>query len=381
MVLSAMPAPAVAAPADARLVRGVTVSCQTWGPEWGTDGFGVELDRLAELGANWVAIHPYADIDADGTVRSPYDPANPPAWLVRPVREARQRGLAIFVTPHLAYWGSPFNWPGEIDFAGPAARARFHATYRRFIVDLARITRGADAFAVGTELDRLTGDDAQWRGHIAAVRAVAPARLTYAANWTDFERVPWLGALDDVRISRRARNPGDPDEPDVVALVDFTGRRTGDAVTLRWRTAAELHCGAFAVLRCAAAREGACDGEVRVAMAERATVPCRDEATGAEYEVVDADAAGDMPWLYVLREYETTGAVHHYGPLQLATGATRAAWSPGADAAVPPAHDTAPAPGLEGPGGCASAHGRAGGVALLLSLALLALVRRGTRRG
>ena len=25
---------------DAQLVRGMTISCQTWGWEWGSDGFG-----------------------------------------------------------------------------------------------------------------------------------------------------------------------------------------------------------------------------------------------------------------------------------------------------------------------------------------------------
>ena len=55
--------------ADAR-VRGVTVSCQTWGWEWGSDAMLDCLDWAKKNGANWVAIHPYARIRNDGTVRS-----------------------------------------------------------------------------------------------------------------------------------------------------------------------------------------------------------------------------------------------------------------------------------------------------------------------
>ena len=50
-------------------VRGVTISCQTWGKEWGTDAMLEAYDELKALGTTWVAIHPYAGIRGDGTVR------------------------------------------------------------------------------------------------------------------------------------------------------------------------------------------------------------------------------------------------------------------------------------------------------------------------
>jgi hypothetical protein len=188
--------------ADRSLVRGITISCQTWGREWGTDGFGRELDRLAELGANWVAIHPYARIHGDGSLRwRAIDPADPPIWLARPIAEARRRGIGILIKPHLAYWGSPFAWRGEIDFAGAAERERFFREYGDWIVALARATREADAFAVGTELDRLVvAEEGRWRELVARVRAVTGAKLTYAANWTDYERVPFWDALDAIGV-------------------------------------------------------------------------------------------------------------------------------------------------------------------------------------
>ena len=187
-------------PQGGELVRGVTISCQTWGREWGTDGFARELDDLATLGVNWVAIHPYARIEADGTVRwRAFDPEQPPAWLARPIAEAHRRGMAILIKPHLACWGSPFSWPGEVDFEG-AELERFFTTYRGWIVALARATRGADAFVVGTETDRLVAHEGPWRALVAAVRAVTDAKLTYAANHTDFERVPFWDALDAVGV-------------------------------------------------------------------------------------------------------------------------------------------------------------------------------------
>jgi hypothetical protein len=187
--------------ADGVHVRGVTVSCQTWGREWGTDAFAADLDRLKALGVNWVAIHPYASIRADGTVHArALDPADPPEWLARPIREAHARGLSILVIPHLAYWGSPFAWRGDIDFAEPVARARFFATYRAWITDVAAATRAADAFSVANELEKLAVHAAEWRAVIASVRAATPARLTWAANWSGYRSVAFWDALDAVGI-------------------------------------------------------------------------------------------------------------------------------------------------------------------------------------
>jgi hypothetical protein len=177
----------------------MTISCQTWGAEWGTDVFADELDELAPLGVNWIAYHPYAWIRADGSVEwRPFDGET--NWLVRPIEEAHRRGLSVLVKPHLGYWGSPFAWRGEIDFAAGEPRERFFRDYRHWIEELADATSGADAFAIGTELDRLIVHEEPWRALIASVRTRTDAHLTYAANWTDFQRVPFWDALDAIGV-------------------------------------------------------------------------------------------------------------------------------------------------------------------------------------
>ena len=196
----AEPSPAVEADPLTR-VRGMTVSCQTWGIEWGSDAFAAELDELAAIGVNWVAIHPYASIRADGEVRwRPLDPAAPPEWLARPIREAHARGLGILIKPHLAYWGSPFEWRGAIRFPAPRDRERFWRTYSEWIVGLARVCADADAFAIGTELAHLEADAERWRALAGAVRAETDAHLTYAANWDRFGEVTFWDALDCVGV-------------------------------------------------------------------------------------------------------------------------------------------------------------------------------------
>lgn len=182
-------------------VRGMTLSTPTWGWEWGTEAMDSSLRELAGLGVSWVAIHPYGGIREDGSVRlRPIDPAAPPDWLARPVREAHALGMQVMIKPHIAYWGTSWDWRGAIEFETDAQRARFWADYSAFIVTLAEASAGADAFVVGTELDRLLADEAEWRALIGKVRAVYDGPITYAANWTDYQRVPFWDALDVIGV-------------------------------------------------------------------------------------------------------------------------------------------------------------------------------------
>jgi len=186
---------------DLARVKGVTISCN-WNGDWARPGFGDELDRLQALGVNWVSIHPYASVSGDGSVKwnpEDLDADSPAAFLGNPMREARARGMGLFIKPHLAYWGSPFRWRGEIEFEGEA-RLRFWKQYSEWILNLARATRSADSFCIGTELDRMLASEVEWRTLIKAVRGVTAAHLTYAANWDHFEEVPFWDALDVIGV-------------------------------------------------------------------------------------------------------------------------------------------------------------------------------------
>ncbi len=188
---------------DLEQIRGVTISCQTWGKEWGEKGFADELDDLQSLGVNWVAIHPYAGISGDGSVKpigGELDPARPPLWLSFPIQTASERRMGIMIVPHLAHWGSPFHSRGAIDFSDAQCLERFFRGYEDWIVSLAQAARAADAFCIGSELDSLLDEPDRWRELIRAVREVTPARLTYAANWDRYAEVPFWSELDAIGI-------------------------------------------------------------------------------------------------------------------------------------------------------------------------------------
>lgn len=188
------------------------------------------LRELKGLGVEWVAIHPYAGIRRDGSIRS--TPAARTGYLDRAIDIAREEGVSLFWKPHLAYWGQ-FDWRGDITFGDDtAAWQRFFAGYREFLLDHARFAQraGIPLLAVGVELERTTFHEAQWRQLIADIRQVYQGRIVYAANWDRLGLVPFWDAVDYIGVQAYFPLSRDPD-PDQRAL-EFGWRQHLDQLRL-----------------------------------------------------------------------------------------------------------------------------------------------------
>jgi len=193
-------APLQCIPGELPFFKGVTVSCQTWGREWQTPEMAQTLDELKSLGANSVAIHPYARIAEDGHVLFRTVDGN--RHITVPLEWARERGLSVMLVPHIAYWGTKFLWRGEINFARPEEWDNFFNDYEKWIVEMARLAQahGAAVFCVGLEFTHAEKFPERWLKIIAAVRAVYYGKLTYGGNWNEFETVKFWDALDYIGV-------------------------------------------------------------------------------------------------------------------------------------------------------------------------------------
>jgi len=133
-------------------------------------------------------------------------------------REARARKIGTLLKPHVWLHGS---WPGDVEMTSEADWQAWFARYREFIVGWARFAAAEEieGLCLGCELDKTVQREREWREIVAAVRAVYPGLVTYAANWTHFESVPFWDALDAIGVnayfplSQAAR-------PSVTELVD-----------------------------------------------------------------------------------------------------------------------------------------------------------------
>lgn len=99
-------------------------------------------------------------------------------------------------------------WRGSVAF-DRSRLATFFSDYEKYLLDVAAIARDGSAarFYIGSELAALTRDkDAatHWRRLIDAVRGVVErvpsCRLSYAANFDEFNHVPFWADLDEIGV-------------------------------------------------------------------------------------------------------------------------------------------------------------------------------------
>jgi len=217
----------------------VTVSCQTWGREWETPEMAASLDELKSLGVNSIAIHPYAQVREDGHVVSGRRSGTSTTHISTPLRWAHERGLSVMLIPHLAYWGTKFSWRGEINFATADEWDRFFLDYETWIVQMATIAEAgqAEIFCVGLEFSYAEKHDERWRKIIAAVRQVYHGKITYGANWNEYENVKFWDAVDYIGVLAyfpltKTPNPGGAEiaaawEKKCAELAEFSKRNGG----------------------------------------------------------------------------------------------------------------------------------------------------------
>lgn len=181
-------------------IRGMTLSCHGWGAAWATQRMYQEMNKLRNLGSNWISYHPYAWIRNDGTLRFNHSLQQPS--VLRSLAFGQQLKMHVLLKPHIGYWGSRFRWRGAIHFAHEKEWKRFFRSYTRWIVLQARLAqRGRAAlFSIGVEYQKTLHREADWRRVIRAVRKVYTGPLTYSANWDAYHKVPFWDALDYIGI-------------------------------------------------------------------------------------------------------------------------------------------------------------------------------------
>ena len=159
---------------------------------------------LAVFNANWVTLIPYG-FSYPGKPRV-YFNAPGQWWGECPegirvcAGHAREQGFRIMIKPQVWIHG---DYPGGFDLETEAEWKIWERDYERYILTLAEVAEEVEAemFCIGTEYKYATRKrDEFWRSLISKVRKVYHGKLTYAANWDNFDRVEFWGELDYIGI-------------------------------------------------------------------------------------------------------------------------------------------------------------------------------------
>lgn len=164
------------------------------------------VDAVRNINAKCAAVMPFGFIRDTDSPEIIFDTSR--QWFGETRTGARQyieilhrNGLKVMLKPQI--WISRGVFTGNLKMDSEENWKILEESYQKFVmayVSLAEETK-ADAFCIGTELEQFVRHRPEfWIELIKKIRSVYHGKLTYAANWDEYGRVPFWEDLDFIGI-------------------------------------------------------------------------------------------------------------------------------------------------------------------------------------
>ncbi len=162
------------------------------------------FEPIKKINANWVTVMPFAFIRKnDPTV---FYNANfqwkgeTESGIVASIKHAHANNLKVMIKPHV--W-MHHGWIGDLSFESEEHWLKFEESYKTYILSFAKIAaeQNVEIFCIGVEIKKSVVQRANFWNHlIKEIKKVYTGKLTYAANWDNYENVTFWKKLDYVGI-------------------------------------------------------------------------------------------------------------------------------------------------------------------------------------
>ena len=109
--------------------------------------------------------------------------------------------VKVMMKPQI--WIRRGEFTGDMEMDSETDWQLLEASYRDFILTYARLAQntGTEILCIGTELEEFVMNRPQyWDQLIDEIKGVYKGKLTYAANWDEYFRVPFWGKLDYIGV-------------------------------------------------------------------------------------------------------------------------------------------------------------------------------------
>lgn len=163
------------------------------------------MPAVQSVNATWISVIPYA-FTRPGVPNVRFSEYGKQWWGERPegvretIRQAHEHGIKVMLKPQVYV---PGGWTGALDFGTDADWEQWESAYERYILRFAMLadSTGAELFCIGTEFNVAIQKRPQyWKSLIGKIRGIYRGKLTYSANWDDWERVPFWEELDYIGL-------------------------------------------------------------------------------------------------------------------------------------------------------------------------------------
>ncbi len=164
------------------------------------------LDAVVNLHANYAAVMPFGFIRDLETPTLQYNTER--QWFGERAEGVQQyvemlhkNNIAVMIKPQIWIWRGEFT--GYLKMNSEENWKNLEESYLDFILIYARLAAemNTEMFCIGTELEQFIIERPKFWDHlISEVKKVYKGKLTYAANWDEYKRVPFWGQLDYIGV-------------------------------------------------------------------------------------------------------------------------------------------------------------------------------------
>jgi hypothetical protein len=164
------------------------------------------MTAIKAIQSNWIAVIPYA-FTILGKPVVHYRAEGGQWWGERPegvrksIQMAHDAGLKVMLKPQVYI---PNGWTGGLTFSDSLEWKKWEASYTDYLMQMVTIATELEVemLCIGTEFSISTKDRPQyWTNLIKAIKLKYPGKLTYSANWDNYESVSFWPDLDFIGIS------------------------------------------------------------------------------------------------------------------------------------------------------------------------------------
>ena len=161
---------------------------------------------VLKINANYAAVMPFAFIKSIDHPEIIYNQER--QWYGETKQGVGQyigmfhkNNIKVMVKPQIWVWDGVFT--GLLKMGSEEDWLQLEKSYTNFIIDFAKVAEAeqVEIFCIGTELEKFIAHRPEyWNNLIVEIRKVYKGKLTYAANWDEYKRVPFWDALDFIGI-------------------------------------------------------------------------------------------------------------------------------------------------------------------------------------
>jgi hypothetical protein len=164
------------------------------------------IDPILDLGSNFAAVMPFGFVQS---LEHPHIIYNSDRqWFGETlqgtsqyIKELHRNGIEVMLKPQIWIWRGEFT--GYLNMNSEQEWSELETSYREFILTYAQVAESecVELFCIGTELEQFIVKRPKfWNGLIKEIRNIYTGKLTYAANWDEYKRVPFWKEVDFIGV-------------------------------------------------------------------------------------------------------------------------------------------------------------------------------------